>query len=130
MLVDTHGPMSSWITTPAGVAYAPRLASDDTRSASTRPDASSASSALLVTSRPCEAARNSSMRSAHHLSGRFELARAVREHDVLGIEPRLHPEAAADVADEHPHLVVRDAEHLVAQRVAQAGRRLAARRAA
>ena len=34
MLVDTHGPIISWMTTPAGVAYAPTLASEFTRRAS------------------------------------------------------------------------------------------------
>ena len=126
MLVDTHGPISSWITTPAGVAYAPRFASEDTRSASTRPDASSASSALLVSVAPMRGRQELLDALGAPLERPLQLARAEREHDVLGIEPGLHAEAAADVADQHAHLVVRDAEHIVAQRVAQAGRRLAA----
>ena len=58
------------MTTPPPVAYAPTFARESTRSASTRPSAASASSAVLVTSRPCDAASNSSIRSAHHLTGR------------------------------------------------------------
>src|SRR6266404_1148078 len=62
MLVDTHGPIINWITAPAGVANAPMLARENTRSARIRPEPSSANSALLATSRPWVAARNSSLR--------------------------------------------------------------------
>ncbi len=110
MLVDTQGPMSSWITTPAGVAYAPRLASDDTRSASTRPDASSAPTRPgLVTSRPCDAARNSSMRSAHHLSAASIRARSTPARRPSGYNPVFIPKPPPTSPHEHAHLVVRDA---------------------
>ena len=66
------------------------------------------------------------MRSAHHLTGTLQRPRAERDHDVLGIEARLHPEAAPHVADQNPHLFLRDAEYRLAQLVAQTGRRLAA----
>ncbi len=49
----------------------------------------------------------------------------MRGHHVLRVERRLHPEAAADVADQHAHAVGRDAEDLAGELVAQAGRRLA-----
>ncbi len=48
--------------------------------------------------------------------------------DVLGVQRSLHPEAAADVADDDAHRLRRDPEHFVAQIVAQSGRRLAADR--
>ncbi len=53
-------------------------------------------------------------------------ARAPGKHDVFRIDAGLHAEAAADIADQHPHLVGRNAEHDLAQVVAQPGRRLAA----
>ena len=75
-LVETHGPTSSGITTLVAVAYAPTLASERMRSASTLPFASSAISARLVRSRPCAADRNSSRRCAHHFTGRFSVSAA------------------------------------------------------
>ncbi len=65
------------------------------------------------------------MRSAHHLSGTPAFARAPGQHDIFRIEARLHAEAAADVADQHAHLVRRNAQHACAELVAQSGRRLA-----
>ncbi len=54
------------------------------------------------------------MRSAVHCTGRFSCARRIGDHDVLGIEPGLHAEAAADVADDHADLLLGNAQHLVA----------------
>ena len=53
-----------------------------------------------------------------------ELPRAIRRDDVFRIKTRLHAEAAADVADEHAHLVGGDAEHLCRERVTQPRRHL------
>jgi hypothetical protein len=100
MLVDTHGPISSWIATPAGVAYAPTLASERTRSASALPSPSRASSTWLVTSRPAEPDRNSSLRSACQCTGRPSARAAWATTMSSGYMPGLHAEAAADVADE------------------------------
>ena len=91
MLVCTHGPISSWIATPVGVAYAPTLASERMRIARMRPFASSASSAWLRTSRPCTAPRNSSLRSAHHLTGRFRCRAAKATAASSGYRPVFMP---------------------------------------
>ena len=56
--------------------------------------------------------------------GTPELARRKGDDDILGIQARLHAEAAPDVADEHAHVVAAAAEHF-ANLVAKAGRRLA-----
>ena len=56
----------------------------------------------------------------------LEFARAPRDHGVLGIQAGLHAEAAANVADHDAHFFQRDPQHFAGERVAKAGRHLAA----
>src|SRR6185437_2577053 len=58
--------------------------------------------------------------------GTLQAPRGERDDDILGIEARLHAEAASDVADDDAHGLRAHAED-VAQLVAKTGRRLAAR---
>ena len=51
----------------------------------------------------------------------------MRGDHVFRVEARLHPEAAADIADQDPHALGRDPENL-GELVAKSGRRLAAHR--
>ncbi len=60
------------------------------------------------------------------LHGPLQVPCAIRGEDVLAVERRLHPEAAAHVADQHAHFLGRDAEHFAAHFVADARGRLAA----
>ena len=86
MLVDTHGPIEQLDHDAGGRRIRAEVARATTRGAPARgPMRPARNSAVLVRSRPCDAARNSSMRSAHHLSGRFSSRAQYASDDVLGI---------------------------------------------
>ena len=87
-------------------------------SPSIRPDRSTASSAVTISSNAWLVPIRSSIRSLVHFTARSELARREADEELLGIERRLAAEAAADVGRDHPQPVARQVERL-GQAVAQ-----------
>ena len=75
------------------------------------------------------AAMGGTQKFFHAFSGPFhratQQARAIRSERILRVECGLHAEATADITDQHAHFFGRNAQHLVAQFVAQARGRLA-----
>jgi hypothetical protein len=61
-------------------------------------------------SRPCALERNSSLRSATHFTGRFDLQRGEGDRDVFGIGAGLHAETTTHIAHHHAHLFFRKAD--------------------
>ena len=50
----------------------------------------------------------------------FQCPRTPGDRRVLRVDAGLHAEAAADIAHQHPHLLARQAQHVVAQRILDA----------
>ena len=92
------------------------------------PSSASAIRAVVTLSRPCASPMKCSVRSAAHLHRLLQFARGDREQRIFAIGKQLGAEAAADVGADHPHLLDRDLQDVLAQDVAQAMAALAADR--